>query len=332
MHVFSYDKAGPAADVLKQAEWPDPEPGPGEVRVRVAYSAVNPTDVKRRSSGRELSRFSPIIPNNDGSGVIDRVGDGVSQSRVGQRVWIFGAQHGRPHGTAAEYVVLPQRQAVNLPGDVTLSDGACAGVPVVTAWNALFADGNISGKTILVTGGTGRVGAYAVQLGAWAGATMIATCGSDANCAEAKQLGAAHALNYREPDLAKRIVEAAGGRVDRIVDVAFGVNIGVATDILKVNGVISTYASEGEAMPTIDFFQLMQHNLNIRMFSIYGLPTTTLDEIFFEVSPVLSEDTLVHRVGERFAFDDMVKSHEAVEQGAVHGVAQVLINKDLEHQ
>ncbi|MEQ8227450.1 MAG: NADPH:quinone reductase [Rhodospirillales bacterium] len=332
MRAFWYDRAGPAAEVLQQGELPDPEPGPGEVRVRIAYSTVNPTDVKRRSSGRELSQFAPIIPNNDGSGVIDKIGEGVNASRVGQKVWIFGAQHGRPHGTAADYVVLPARQAVPLMGDVSLSEGACAGVPVVTAYHALFCDGDISRKTVLVTGGTGRVGAYAVQLGVWGGARVIATCGNDANCEEAKGLGADVALNYKEPNLKERILEAAGGPVDRIVDVSFGSNVDLLPDILKPNGWVATYASDAVPEPTFPFNKWMGGNVNIRMFTIYQLDTLTQDELFQEVSPILSPDSLVHRVGERFQFDDMVKVHEAVETGGVHGVAQVLVAKDLEHQ
>ncbi|HAD87009.1 MAG TPA: hypothetical protein DCG48_06565 [Rhodospirillaceae bacterium] len=329
MRAYWYDRAGPAADVLNFGDLPDPEPGPGEVRVRTAFSAVNPTDVKRRSSGRELSKFSPIIPNNDGSGVIDKVGEGVNNARLGQRVWIFGAQHGRPHGTAAEFVVLPARQAVPLAGDVTLSQGACAGVPVVTAYHALFADGDISRKTVLVTGGTGRVGAYAVQLGVWGGARVIATCGSEENCAEAKSLGAAVALNYKEPNLKERIIEAAGGPVDRIVEVAFGANTGLLPDILKPNGTVATYASDAVPEPTFPFNQWMANNVNIRMFTIYELGAERQDEVLQAVSPLLNDDNLVHRVGERFAFEDVVKSHEAVEQGAVHGVAQILVAPDL---
>lgn len=329
MRVFWYDRPGAAAEVLNRDDWPDPAPGPGEVRIRTAFSTVNPTDVKRRASGRELALFKPIIPNNDGSGVIDQVGEGVNRARLGQRVWIFGAQHGRPHGTAADYVVLPARQAVPLAGDVSLGEGACAGVPVVTAHHALFCDGDMSGKTVLVTGGTGRVGAYAVQLGAWAGARVIATCGSAEHCEEAVKLGAAQALNYKEPGLKERILEAAGGPVDRIVDVEFGANAPLLPDILKPNGVVATYASDAVPQPSFPFNQWMGGNVNIRMFTIYQLPLEVQDALFQAVSPILNRDTLVHRVGERFDFEDMVKVHEAIEGHAVHGVAQVVVAPDL---
>ena len=332
MRAYWYDRAGPAADVLQFGDLPDPEPGPGEVRVRIAYSAINPTDVKRRSSGRELAQFSPIIPNNDGSGVIDKVGEGVHAARIGQKVWIFGAQHGRPQGTAAEYVVLPTRQAISLAGDVSLSQGACAGVPVVTAYHALFCDGDLSRKTVLVTGGTGRVGAYAVQLGVWGGAKVIATCGSDDHCAEARELGAAVALNYKEPGLKERILEAAGGPIDRIVEVAFGSNTDLLPDILKPNGTVATYASDAVPEPSFPFNKWMGGNVNIRMFTIYQLDRLTQDDVLQTVSPLMSPDTLVHRIGERFQFEDMVKAHEAVEAGNVHGVAQVVVGKTLEHQ
>lgn len=330
MRAFWYDTAGPAETVLRQGDLPDPEPGPDEVRVRIAYSAINPTDVKRRALGRELGKFSPIVPNNDGSGVIDRVGEGVAESRLGQPVWIFGAQHDRPGGTAAEYVVLPARQAIALPGDVTLREGACAGVPIVTAYHALFSDGDITGKSVLVTGGTGRVGAYAVQLASWSGARVIATCGTEEHCAEAQELGADAAVNYHEADLADRILEAAGGPVDRIVDVAFGANIDLTPRILKPNSVIATYASEGVPEPVIPFQALMFNNTTIRAFTIYILPDNLQDELFQEISPILSSDTLVHRVGETYEFADMPKAHAAVEAGGVHGVALVTVATDLD--
>ncbi|PIW26674.1 MAG: hypothetical protein COW30_13840 [Rhodospirillales bacterium CG15_BIG_FIL_POST_REV_8_21_14_020_66_15] len=201
---------------------------------------------------------------------------------------------------------------------------------MVTAYHALFSDGDISRKTVLVTGGTGRVGAYAVQLGAWGGARVIATCGSEDNCAEARRLGAEVALNYKEPNLKERILDAVGGPVDRIVEVAFGSNVGLLPDILKPNGTVATYASDAVPEPTIPFNKWMGGNVNIRMFTIYQLDPLTQDELFQTVSPLLSPDTLVHRVGERFSFEDVVKAHEAVEAGAVHGVAQILVNADLE--
>ena len=149
---------------------------------------------------------------------------------------------------------------------------------------------------------------------------------------EARELGAAVALNYKEPGLKERILDAAGGPVDRIVEVAFGSNTDLLPDILKPNGTVATYASDAVPEPSFPFNKWMGGNVNIRMFTIYQLDRLTQDEVLQTVSPLMSPDTLVHRIGERFQFEDMVKAHEAVEAGEVHGVAQVVVGKALEHQ
>src|SRR6266498_1266568 len=233
MRAVWYDRTGPAAEVLKLGDLPIPEPGPGEVRLRVIASGLNPTDVKSRV--RPGSMPAPrVIPHQDGAGVIDKVGAGVPASRVGERVW----------GTAAEYTVVPARLAVTLPGNTSFAEGACLGIPAVTAHRCLFADGPIAGQTVLVTGGAGAVGHYAVQLAKWAGARVIATVSSTEKAASAAAAGADHTVNYRTGEAAKEILALTGGAgVDRIVDVDFGGNLGVSVEVIKVNGVIATYAS-----------------------------------------------------------------------------------------
>ena len=177
MRAAWYEKNGGAAEVLRLGEMPDPEPGPGEVRVRVAASGLNPTDVKARAGSRPMG-FPRIIPHQDGAGVIDRVGPGVPASRLGERVWVYIVQWQRPFGTAAEYVCVPAPRAITLPANLTFAEGACLGIPGVTAHRCLFADGPIEGQTVLVTGGAGAVGHYAVQLAKWSGARVITTVSS----------------------------------------------------------------------------------------------------------------------------------------------------------
>jgi NADPH2:quinone reductase len=195
MRAWTYDSAGSARDVMRNVTLDMPAPGPGEVLVEVKISAVNPTDVKRRTTGRELDLFKPIIPNNDGTGVIAAVGEGVSASRIGERVWLFGAQAGRPNGTAATYTVIPSTQAIPLPDKASFTDGACVGVPAVTAWHAVLGGGPMTGKTVLVTGAGGRVGRYAVQIAAQSGATVIATTRAG-KFDEVSRLGAHHVIDY----------------------------------------------------------------------------------------------------------------------------------------
>src|SRR5215470_14586891 len=273
-----YEKNGPAAEVLQVGEMPIPEPGPGEVRVRVVASGLNPTDVKSRAGSRPMG-FPRVVPHQDGAGVIDKVGRGVPASRVGERVWLYIVQWQRAWGTAAEYTVVPARLAVTLPANTTFAEGACLGIPAVTAHRCLFADGSISGQTVLVTGGAGAVGHYAVQLAKWAGATVIATISSAEKAANAMAAGADHTVNYKSGDAAAEILRLTGGvGVDRIVDVDFGGNLSVSARVIKTNGVIASYASMGDPDPKLPFYTLMGKNATIRPVLVYTMPDRAKDE------------------------------------------------------
>ncbi|HEU5320133.1 MAG TPA: NADPH:quinone reductase, partial [Methylomirabilota bacterium] len=249
MRAAWYERNGPAAEVLRVGELPVPEPGPGEVRVRVVASGLNPNDVKARAGSRPMG-YPRVVPHQDGAGVIDAVGPGVPAARVGERAWLYIVQWQRPWGTAAEYTVVPARLAVTLPAHTSFAEGACLGIPAVTAHRCLFADGPLAGQTVLVTGGAGAVGHYAVQLAKWADATVIATVSSPEKAALAAAAGADHTVNYRTGDAAAEILELTGGAgVDRIVDVDFGANLPVSARVLKTSGTIAAYASTGEPEP-----------------------------------------------------------------------------------
>ncbi len=319
MRAVWYERKGPAAEVLVAGDMPDPAPAPGEARVRVAVSSVNPTDVKRRKEGRELGKFPRIIPDNDGSGVIDAVGEGVAKARIGERVWVFGAQHGRPFGTAAEYCCVPARFAVPLPDRASFADGACLGVPAVTAHRCLLGDGSVRGQIILVSGGAGRVGAYAIQMAKRDGAFVIATA-SHPKLDQLKALGADIALDYRATDLADQIKAATGGKgVNRIVETEFGANIAIAPKILSPNGTIATYASDSAPEPKIPFGPLMVLNATLRLVFIYGMPEAAQDAAFAEVTKMLGQGALAHRVGFRVPLADLASAHAAVEGGTATG-------------
>jgi NADPH2:quinone reductase len=222
MRAAVYHEHGAARDVLDVLDIPTPQPLPGEVRVRVRVSAVNPTDWKsRRGSGLgPVTGFPFQVPNQDGAGDIEAVGPGVDPARVGERVWLYFAAWQRQYGTAAEYVCLPAEQAVPLPDTAGYDLGASLGIPALTAHRCLFADGPLDGRTVLVSGGAGAVGHYAIELGRRTGATVVATVSSDEKAELARAAGADHVVNYRQNDAAARILEDAGGRVDRIVEVA----------------------------------------------------------------------------------------------------------------
>src|SRR5215217_638597 len=221
-----YERPGPAADVLHVGEMADPVPGPGEVRVRLTFSGINPGDTKKRGDWVGYGMPYPrVIPHSDGAGAIDAVGDGVEPVRLGERVWVYGAQSYRAFGTAAQLTAVPADQAVALPDQVGDEIGACLGIPGITAHRAVFADGSVAGATVLVHGVLGAVAALAAQLAAWAGATVIGTVRRTSDLDQVKSPAVAHTVALDQPDAAAAIRDVAGGGVDRIIEVAFSDNV-----------------------------------------------------------------------------------------------------------
>ena len=313
MYAAWYEKNGPAAEVMKVGELPDPEPAAGEVRVRLYASAVNPSDVKARAGSRPI-RWSKLIPNSDGAGVIDRIGAGVNTHRVGDRVWVFNGQWDRAHGTSAQSIALPAALAVPLPDSLLWEEGACLGIPVMTAHRSLFADGPITGKTVLVTGGAGVVAHYAIQLAKWAGARVVTTISSDAKAQHARAAGADTIINYRTENVVERIRNETGG-VDRVVDVDFGRNLPVTSQVLRQNGVITSYASMGEMEPKFPYGKLFQLNPEIRPVFVYTMPDAAKAQAHADIARWLKEATPLFAIAERYPLKDVVKAHLAVERG-----------------
>jgi len=229
MRAVWYDRQGAADEVLVCGELPTPDAGYGEVRVKLEASGVNPSDTYRRR-GPPAMEYPRVITNSDGAGVIDQVGPGVDQERLGKRVWLYnGQRNGRWMGTAAEYIAPSVDLVTELPDHVSFAEGATLGVPAMTAHRAVFVAGPVQGKTLLVTGGAGAVGHYAVQLASWAGATVIATVSSSEKADRARAGGAAHVINYRSEDVAARVLDITGGvGVDHIAEVDFGGNLAAA--------------------------------------------------------------------------------------------------------
>jgi NADPH2:quinone reductase len=317
MRAGWYERNGSAAEVIQVGELAAPSPGPGEVLVRVAASGVNPSDVKRRAGARgQPMAFPRIIPHSDGAGVIEEGGAGVARSRIGERVWLYNAQWKRPFGTAAEYITLPATQAIRLPDHVTFEEGACLGIPAMTAHRCLFADGPVAGHTVLVTGGAGAVGHAAVQLAVWGGATVIATVSSDAKGAAARSAGAACAVNYKTEDVAERIREFTGLRgVDRIVEVDFGANLPVSQAMLKPNGTIAAYASMGNPEPVLPFYPLMLQNVNARLVFVYEIPAPAMAQACADISAWLGSRNGRPLLAARLPLEQLAAAHELVEGG-----------------
>jgi NADPH2:quinone reductase len=331
MRAAVYRRTGPAAEVLSVEDVPTPEPGPGEVRVRVAVSGINPTDWKARSGAVAMpggggDAFQ--IPHHDGAGVIDAVGPGVDPARVGQRVWTYLAAHGRPYGTAAEYTVVPAERAVRLPDNASYELGASLGVPAMTAHRCLFADGPVEGLTVLVAGGAGAVGHFAIELARAAGATVVATVSGPEKGEIAKAAGAHHVVNYREDGAADAIRAAARDGVDRIVEVALAANLGLDLAVAARRASIVTYAATAER-PALPVRDLMTRNLVLRFVLIYTGPPEALARAAEDITSALEAGALTPLPVLAFPLEEIAAAHDAVEGGAVGKVVVTVGGTDL---
>lgn len=328
MQAAYYDQTGPARDVLTLGELPDPEPAAGEVRVRLHASGVNPSDVKSRAGLRSKNLpFPRIVPHSDGAGVIDRVGAGVPPTRIGERVWLWNAAWGRAHGTAAEYVSLPARQAVPLPREVSFVAGACLGIPALTALHAVQGYGGVEGKTVLVAGGAGAVGHYAIQFARLLGAKqVIATVSSDAKAQLAREAGADAAIDYKREDVAAQVRALTEGRgADRVIEVDVAANGVLDTDVLREGGEAVVYGS-GAGNFSLPFFPLIAKNLSLHFFIVYHLSDDDRAQAEATLARLLEEGRLVHNIAQRLPLSQIVQAHELVESGTA--VGNVVLAKD----
>jgi len=317
-----YEAKGAAREVLRYGELPDPAPGRGEVRVRVHASGVNPTDVKARSGrpGSTGLEFERIIPHHDGAGVVDRVGEGVSPLRVGERVWIYEAQWRRPFGTAAQYVTVPEEQAVPLPDGVDFAAGACLGIAAITAHRCLFGDGPIDGKSVLIQGAAGAVGYYAAQLAHLSGARVIATVGSKAQERLLREAGIAELIDRKSEDVAQRVLRSISGRgVDRIVEVALGANLETDQQALAPGGTIAAYASDGDPGRPLPFRALLWKNATIHFVLVYLVSPEAHRHAVRDLTTHLSSGALRHSIARRLPLSEIIEAHEAMEAGHLNG-------------
>ena len=325
MKAVWFESFGPAADVLNIGEMDKPVAGDGEVLVRLASSGVNPSDVKKRAgSFPNLLDEGIVVPHSDGAGTIEAVGKGVSPDRLGERVWVYEAQYGRRLGSAAEYVALDSRCAPLLPDNTSFEIGACLGIPVMTAHRCVFADGPVTGQTLVVTGGAGRVGHYAIQWASQAGANVIATASNDFDAASCKDAGAAVVVNHREEQWAARVVEANGGQlVDRVIDVEFGANLPAVLDMIRTSGTIVTYSSTVVTEPKLPFYRMMFMDLVIRLVIVYAMPESAKQSAMDDIEKALRENRLQHRVAHVLPLEDISRAHELIEQGGFRGCVVV---------
>jgi len=321
MRAACYSRTGSARDVLSLAERPRPEPGPGEVRVRVAWSGVNPSDVKSRAGTRSKELpFPEIVPHSDGAGIIDAIGEGVARDRIGERVWLWNGAWGRANGTAAEWIALPAAQAVRLPEAVPMEVGANLGIPALTALHALTVDGGVRGKRVLVAGGAGAVGHYAVQMARLLGAQqVIATVSSEEKAALARAAGADATIDYRRENVAECISQiTAGHGVDRIVEVDFAANAALDFALIAPEGQIVVYGS-GAPEIAVPFVPAILKNVRVTFFIVYNLNAADRTAATGQLTAWLAAGALRHNITLRLSLARIAEAHEAVESGRTIG-------------
>lgn len=327
MRAAWYETKGAAADVLQLGEMATPEAGPGEVRIKLHASGINPADMKLRSGASSYGfDFPRVIPHSDGAGVVDQVGEGVQPAWLGERVWLYnGQRRGRAFGTAAEYIALSADLVTPLADCASFAEGATLGIPAMTAYHGVFANGSVKGKTVLVTGGAGSVGFYAISLAAWDGARVLTTVSGPEKAARAKEGGADVAINYRKDDVGARVLEATNGDgVDLVVSVDFGGDLKWIPDAVRLNGAVTAYASDSDRTPTLPYHLLGRKNISIHPFILNSLDTDTLNRARWGVDRWVRDRPDAPRpVAGVYKLKDVVAAQETVESGAKFGTVVV---------
>jgi NADPH:quinone reductase len=318
MKAAWYEKQGPAREVLVVGSMPDPVPAAGEVRIRIAASGINPGDIRKRQDDFGYGMAYPrVIPHSDGAGRVDQLGVGVPSEWMGRSVWCYGAQSYRPFGTAAEFTVVPVDQVAGLPESVAMEQGACLGIPGMTAHRAVHVAGSVNGRTLLVQGAAGSVGLCAVQLARHAGARVIGTVRSPADEATAKNAGA-HDVVVSDKELTSRVRALAPGGIDHIVEVAFGANIDADVEILNLGGSIAAYATDNAA-PKIPVWQMVFKNIRVFFLGSDDFPKEAKSQAARDLNSALEVGWPGFEIGERIPLADIARAHELAEHPVRRG-------------
>lgn len=319
MRAAYYERNGSAREVLQVGEIDAVSPGPGEVRVKIATSAVNPSDVKARQGLTRKIAWPRVVPHSDGAGIIDAVGDSVPKARIGERVWLWNGQWKRAFGTAAEFVVLPSAQAVHLPDKTSFAEGACLGIPAMTAVHALELTGATKDSTLLVTGGAGSVSQYIIQFARMRGARVITTVSSPDKAKLARDLGAEHTIDYKRENVGARVMELTDKRgVDAVLELDLAANAHLIPSVLRPKGSVVVYGT-GAAEATIPAQFCLVNSIRVHFFLVYELDAVRREHTIRTINEALERGALVNRHAAHFKLDDIAAAHEAVERNTTDG-------------
>ena len=320
MRAAYYEANGAAREVLRVGEVETPQAGPGQLRVKLATSGVNPSDVKSRAGLTRKIVWPRVIPHSDGAGVVDQVGQDVPKSRLGERVWVWNGQWKRAFGTAAEYIALPSAQAVTLPERVSFEEGACLGIPAMTAYHAVALAPAGKGTTLLVSGGAGAVSQYVVQFAKQAGATVLTTVSSPEKAKVAQEAGADHCIDYKRENVGERVMEFTGKRgVDAVIEMDLAANAKLIPQVLRPKGSVIVYGTGPEA-PIPAAFCLV-NSIRLQFFLVYELDAGERERAVSAINGALAAGKLINRVAQpTYPLAEIAAAHEAVERGSIGNV------------
>jgi NADPH2:quinone reductase len=324
MRAAYYEENGSARAVLRVGEVETPHAGPGEVRVKLTASGVNPSDVKSRAGLTRKIAWPRVIPHSDGAGVIDEVGEGVAKSRIGERVWLWNGQWKRAFGTAAEFIALPSAQAVALPASVSFEQGACLGIPAMTAYHAVALAGTAKDATLLVSGGAGAVSQYVIQFAKRAGAQVITTISSPEKAKVAREAGADQCIDYKREQVGARVMEITGKRgVDAVIEMDLAANAKLIPGVLRGKGSVIVYGTKGDALLPATF--CLVQSIRVQFFLVYELDAAERARTLAAINDALAQGALLNRVAQpTYGLNDVAAAHEAVEHGSIGNVIMTL--------
>jgi NADPH2:quinone reductase len=320
MRAVFYDRNGAAREVLQFGEIETPNAGSGEVRVRLAASGVNPSDVKSRQGSTRKIAYPRVVPHSDGAGVIDEVGNGVPKSRIGERVWVWNGQWKRAFGTAAEFIVVPATQAVSLPDDISFEAGACLGIPAMTAIHAVRLTNVEKGTTLLVSGGAGAVSQYVIQFAKANGANIITTISLPEKAKAARDAGADHTIDYKHENVGERVMEITGKRgVDAVIEMDLTANAKYIPSVVRPKGSVVIYGTGPEAALPAAF--CLVNSIRLQFFLVYELDKAERDYAVGAINGALKKGPLLNRLAQpTYSLADTIAAHEAVERGTLGNV------------
>lgn len=326
MKAVYYEQNGTAREVLRVGEVETPHAGAGEVRIKLAASGVNPSDVKSRQGTTRKIAYPRVIPHSDGAGIIDEVGAGVSKSRIGERVWVWNGQWKRPFGTAAEFIVLPASQAVPLPHKTTFAAGACLGIPAMTAIHAVTLADVAKDMTLFVSGGAGAVSQYVIQFAKAKGANVITTISSAEKAKAAQDAGADAIIDYKRENVGERVMDITGKRgVDAIIEMDLTANAKLIPGILRAKGSVVIYGTGPEAVLPAAF--CLVNSIRLQFFLVYELDAPERERAVSTINDRLEVDQLLNRIAQpTYTLANAVAAHEAVERGTL---GNVIVTNDL---